>query len=161
MHSSTSIHAAHLRPMTHFDAQQADIDLLNAFLCRERSAREAYGVLLEASSDEEIRRALARLRNSHQERINELEGRIRALGGIPRAQSSLWRTLLRAREQSAGRLNKGTVIFTLEDYSSRILRAYRRSLTDLSPESRKFIERKILPESQIVHQSVISLQKAL
>ena len=147
--------------MTHYNPPQADIDLLNAFLCRERSARQAYGVLLEASSDEQMCRALSRLRNSHQERIDELERRIRALGGIPRPQSSLWRTLLRARKESAGTLDKGTVIFTLEDYSSRILRAYRRSLTDLSPESRKFIERKILPESQLAHRSVASLQAAL
>ncbi len=147
--------------MTRFNPRQTDIDILNAFLCRERSALEAYGVLLEASSDKQIRRALARLRNSHRERINELDRRIRALGGIPRAQSNVWRTLRRARKESAGSLNNGTVIFALKEYSGRLLGAYRRSLTDLSPETRNFIESKILPQSQLVHQSVVSLQVAV
>ena len=147
--------------MTHFNPRQTDIDLLNAFLFRERGAHEAYGVLLEASSNEQIRRALARLRDSHQERINQLDRRIRALGGIPRAQSNVWRTLRRARKESPGSINNDTVIFALKEYSGRLLRAYRRSLTDLSPETRKFIESKILPQSQLVHQSLVSLQVAV
>jgi hypothetical protein len=143
--------------MTRLNTRQADLDLLNAFLCRERSTRDAYGVLLEASSDKHIRGALTRLRNLQQERINELERRIQALGGMPRAQSSGWRTLSRITRESTGRLDNETVVFALQEYSRRILGTYRRSLTDLSPETRRFIERKILPESQLAHQSVASL----
>lgn len=147
--------------MTHFDPRQADIDLLNAFLCREHSAHETYGMLLGACSNEQICRAIARLRNSQQERIDELERRIQALAGVPLARLTVWRTLSRVRKDSDGRLSNAIVIFALEEYSRRMLRAYRRSLADLSPETRKFIERNILPQSQLVHRSVVSLEAAL
>jgi hypothetical protein len=41
-----------------------------------------------------------------------------------------------------------------------MLRAYRRGLAELSPEARRFIERKILPQSQLAHESVASLKSA-
>jgi len=145
-------------PLNRFDPAQPDIDLLNAFLCRERAAHEAYQVLLEGSSDRQIRGALARLRRANEARIGELERCIRALGGTPRPQSSVWRTLSRVRKDSTGRLSNDTVVFALQEYSRRLLRAYRRGLTDLSPEARQFIERKILPQSQLAHESVASLK---
>jgi hypothetical protein len=53
------------------------------------------------------------------------------------------------------------MILALEQYSSRTLRAYRNSLRVLSPETRSFIVREILPERQQEHSSVVSLQEAV
>ena len=145
-------------PLNRVDPSQRDIDLLNAFLCRERAAHEAYQVLLESSSDRQIRGALTRLRRANEARIEELKRCIRALGGTPRRQSSAWRTLSRVRKDSSGRLSNDTVVFALQEYSGRMLRAYRRGLTDLSPKARRFIEREILPQSQSAHESVASLK---
>jgi len=145
-------------PLNRFDPPQRDIDLLNAFLCRERAAYEAYQVLLQGSSDKQIRGALTRLRHANEARIEQLNRCIRALGGTPRPQSSAWRTLSRVRKDSAGRLSNDTVVFALQEYSGRMLRAYRRGLTELSPEARQFIEREILPQSQLAHESVASLK---
>lgn len=147
--------------MTGPRARTSDIELLNVFLCRERSSYEAYSVCLDSVSDLQISHALTRLRDAHQERVRALDRYIRSLGGQPRAQSSMWRALSRAIEERPGRLDRRTVMLALEQYSSRTLRAYRSSLKDLSSEARSFVVREILPERQREHDSVVSLQQAV
>jgi hypothetical protein len=146
--------------MTALDTHQRDIELLNVFLCRERSAYETYGYCLRAISDPVIHRALARLQTTHRQRVREIDRHTRALGGVPRAHSSIWTTLSRVIEASDGTIDESTMMSALQEYSSRMLRAYRSSLRDLSPETRAFIEERILPTSQVVHDSVVSLEGA-
>jgi len=147
--------------MTCSEPRTDDIELLNVFLSRERSAYEAYALCLESICDLQLSLALTRLRNCHSARVQALDQYIRTLGGLPREHSSMWRILSRATHERPGSLDRRTMILALEQYSSRTLRAYRNSLRVLSPETRSFIVREILPERQQEHSSVVSLQEAV
>mgnify|MGYP001553549103 CR=1 FL=1 len=140
------------------EQRNTDVERLNIFLHRERSAFEAYQICIERVDDPQICRALTRLRATHQGRVRELDRRIRALGGTPCAHSRPWKRLAILIERNSSRGPDGRVVVdALRDLSARVLRGYRESLSDLSPETHRFIAHEIIPDRQREHEAVVSL----
>lgn len=140
------------------EQRNTDVECLNAFLHRERSAFEAYQTCIERVDDPQVCRALIRLRTRHQGRVRKLDMRIRALGGTPCSQSRPWKRLATLIERDSSRGPEGRVVAeALRDLSERVLRGYRESLSDLSPETYRFIVHEIIPDRQREHEAVVSL----
>ena len=151
-----------MKIITPTQRRDTDVDYLNTFLYRERSAFEAYQKCIERVNDPQVCRALTRLRAKHQGRVRKLDRRVRALGGTPCSESRPWRRLAALMEHSeSSRPDESVVIAALQELSERILRGYRESLSDLSSETYRFIVNEIIPDRQREHEAVESLSSGV
>ena len=139
-------------------AEEASIQTLMAFLHEELAAVAGYQRALprfaDADDAEELRACLA----SHERRIAMLEQRIRFLGGDPHEQDEDVAGDEVSRAAPAG---DDAAIAALEASEDRGLKHYLDDVCKLDRETRKQIEREVLPEQVRTHDSLSDLKLGL
>lgn len=131
-----------------------DIKQLNSFLRGELSAVETYRQVLEKAEDMTVRQQIEPGLNSHSRRALLLGDKIRALGGEPSKDSGVWGTFAKAVEGGAKAFGLSAAISVLEEGEDHGLSDYRADLSELSPASRAFVVRELLPEQQKTHDAM-------
>ena len=129
---------------------EKSIDQLNSFLRGEMSACETYRQALEKLTDSPFRNELTQCLASHEQRVQELKGRVLALGGKPSEGSGPWGAFAKAVEGGAKAFGVKAAIAALEEGEDHGLNDYRRDLEELDPESRQLVTR-LLAEQERTH----------
>lgn len=146
--------------MTH-NALSDDIKQLNSFLRGEISAMETYTQALDNLDHQEHPQAAQVLRqnlSSHETRVSELRAEITRLGGDPEEGSGAWGTFAKAIEGGAAIFGDSAAVSALEDGEDHGLNDYRGDLEDLSPATRQFVAKRLLPEQTKTHRAVSQLK---
>jgi demethoxyubiquinone hydroxylase (CLK1/Coq7/Cat5 family) len=141
---------------------ELSINTLNSFLRGEIAAVETYRQALKqmAGSDksDELRDCL----RSHEKRVATLRQQILNLGGHPAESSGAWGTFSRLFEGAAAfAMGDNAAIAVLEEGEDHGLKLYLEDVAKLDRESRKVVEREILPEQMRTHDSLSDLKLTL
>jgi uncharacterized protein (TIGR02284 family) len=131
---------------------QATIEQLNSFLRGEMSAVETYSQAIEKMSDEpSLRAPLSECQRSHEQRVQILMEEIRRFGGTPEKSSGAWGSFAKLVEGGSKVFGKKAALAALEEGEDHGRNDYQRDLDDLSPEARRLVETKLLPEQLKTH----------
>jgi len=137
-----------------------DVKHLNSFLRGEISAVETYNqAIKKLGSEPSISSKLEGARNSHQQRVEVLREEISRLGGEPAQGSGVWGAFARLTEGGAQVLGKQAAIAALEEGEDHGRDDYKRDIEDLSPEGRRLVQSKLLPEQLRTHDTLSQLKK--
>jgi len=140
--------------------KSGDVRHLNSFLRGEISAVETYNqAIKKLGAEPSLSSKLEGVRNSHQQRAELLKAEISRLGGEPAEGSGVWGGFAKLTEGGAQMMGKQAAIAALEQGEDHGRDDYRRDLGELSPESRKLVETRILPEQLRTHETVSQLKK--
>lgn len=138
-----------------------DITQLNSFLRGELSAVETYDqAIAKLGDDPAVRGKLDNCRTSHQLRATLLREEIRRRGGEPAEGSGPWGAFAQLVEGGAKLFGKKAALAALEQGEDHGREDYRAELDDLSPELRRFVEGKLLPEQLRTHDALSGLARA-
>lgn len=138
-----------------------DITQLNSFLRGELSAVETYDqAIAKLGDDPAVRGKLDNCRTSHQLRATLLREEIRRRGGEPAEGSGPWGAFAQLVEGGAKLFGKKAALAALEQGEDHGREDYRVELDDLSPELRRFVEGKLLPEQLRTHDALSGLARA-
>jgi uncharacterized protein (TIGR02284 family) len=138
-----------------------DIDQLNDFLRRERSAVETYDRCISKVGDPELADKLETLRDSHQLRVALLEARIRELGGTPSEDAGVWGSYAELVEGSASLFPMPAALAALAEGEDHGQNVYQNELDELSPESRSFVQTQLLAEQLHTLETMSEIKKAV
>lgn len=142
------------------DSDKNDIDHLNSFLRGELSAVETYDQAIEKLSDEPlIRPTLEECKLSHLQRVTELKGEIKRLGGSPADGAGVWGGFAKLVEGGAKVFGKGAAVSALEEGEDHGLNDYRRDRDELTPAARRFVDQRLIPAQQKTHDQLSRLQE--
>jgi hypothetical protein len=141
------------------------VETLNSFLRDEIAAVEAYKQAMQrlgwSDSADELNACLL----SHQRRVATLRDQILQLGGSPARTSGAWGAFhgLFGGVEAAGAVAEGdaATISALEEGEDHGLKLYLDDVSKLDQESRKRIEREVLPEQIRTHDSLSDLRLTL
>jgi hypothetical protein len=137
-----------------------DVKHLNSFLRGEISAVETYNqALRKLGAEPGLSSKLEGARNSHQQRVEVLREEISRLGGEPAEGSGVWGAFARLAEGGAKALGQQAAIAALEEGEDHGRDDYKRDLENLSPEGRRLVESKLLPEQLRTHDTLSTLKK--
>jgi hypothetical protein len=143
------------------EATKDDITQLNSFLRGELSAVETYDqAIAKLGDDPAVRGKLDNCRTSHQLRATLLREEIRRRGGEPAEGSGPWGAFAQLVEGGAKLFGKKAALAALEQGEDHGREDYRAELDDLSPELRRFVEGKLLPEQLRTHDALSGLARA-
>ena len=143
------------------EATKDDITQLNSFLRGELSAVETYDqAIAKLGDDPAVRGKLDNCRTSHQLRATLLREEIRRRGGEPAEGSVPWGAFALLVEGGAKLFGKEAALAALEQGEDHGREDYRAELDDLSPELRRFVEGKLLPEQLRTHDALSGLARA-
>ena len=145
--------------------RESSIETQNSFLRGETAAVETYKEALRrlggSQNEEELRACLA----SHERRVEVLREQIVELGGEPAQTSGPWGAFARLVEGGAavhdGILADAAAIGALEEGEDYGLKQYLDDVGKLDRETRKRVEREVLPEQVRTHDSLSDLKLAL
>lgn len=133
------------------------IEQLNVFLRGEISAVETYRIARDKVSVVGPQGEIDQCLRSHDERVQSLTARIRAIGGEPARSSGAWGALAKVLESGAALVSEGAAINVLEEGEDHGLREYRAALAKegtLDDETRSYT-RELL-EKQLQSHAVMS-----
>jgi len=139
---------------------EQSIQTLNSFLRGEISAVETYREALARLASHDKEQALRACLASHERRVEVLRGQIRGLGGEPVAAAREPGPFARLGEGSAVLLDSD-VVSLLEEGEDQGLELYLEDVGKLDHETRKQIERDILPEQIWTHDWMSELKLTL
>jgi hypothetical protein len=142
-------------------SREQSIDTLNAFLRDEMDAVETYRHALWCLASGDNLARLAACLASHERRVESLRGWIEALGGRPVADAALWESFARLFHSGGGALGDEAAIAALEEGEDHGLKLYLDDVCKLDRETRRQIERDVLPEQIRTHDSLSDLKLAL
>jgi hypothetical protein len=141
---------------------KSDIAHLNSFLRGEISAVETYSQAIEKLADEpSIHGKLADCRASHEQRARLLREEIARRGGEPAEGSGAWGSFAQLVEGGAKVFGKKAAIAALEEGEDHGRDDYRAELDELSPDVRRLVEAKLLPEQLRTHEVLSHLKHAM
>ena len=136
-----------------------DVDQLNSFLRGEVSAVETYSQAIDKLSDEPaIRAKLAACRQSHAQRVDLLRAEIERRGGTPVEGSGAWGSFAKLVEGGAKMFGRKAAIAALEEGEDHGRDDYRSELDGLSPDLRRLVETRLLPEQMQTHDILSNLK---
>lgn len=139
-----------------------DLDQLNSFLRGEISAVETYDQAIEKLQEEPtLGSTLANCRSSHQERVELLRDEIRRRGGEPSEGSGAWGAFAQLVEGGAKVFGKKAAINALEEGEDHGRDDYKSDLDELTPDVRRLVESRLLPEQIRTHDAMSALKHAL
>ena len=138
-----------------------DIEQLNSFLRGELAAIETYDQVLGKVESPVVRTELNENRASHARRVQLLAAMVRQLGGEPDRYSGAWGALARAVQGGAKLFGLSTAIAVLEEGEDHGLRDYTHDLERLTPDTRDFVTRRIVPEQRATHDHLASLKEEI
>ena len=140
--------------------KNADVNQLNSFLRGEISAVETYNqAIKKLGSEPSVSSKLEGARNSHQQRAELLRTEITRLGGEPAQGSGVWGSFAKLTEGGAQLMGKQAALAALEQGEDHGRDDYQRELNSLSPETRKLVETRILPEQVRTHDTLSELKR--
>ncbi len=125
-----------------------DLEQLNSFLRGELSAVESYQRCLERFGDSSTAAEFRDLKDSHETRVRLLAERIARLGGKPATGSGAWGGVVKWIEKGAARLGDRALGDALERGERHGQADYLRDMRRLSPDTRRFVADRVLPEQQ-------------
>ena len=129
-----------------------DVNQLNSFLRGELSAVETYNQAIDKLSNEpSVRATLSDNRTSHQERAAILREEITRRGGDPADGSGAWGAFAQLVEGGAKMFGKQAAIAALEQGEGHGRDDYKREIPNLSPDVRRIVESRLLPEQLRTH----------
>lgn len=138
-----------------------DITQLNSFLRGELSAVETYDqAIAKLGDDPAVRGKLENCRTSHQLRATLLCEEILRRGGEPAEGSGPWGAFAQIVEGGAKLFGKKAALAALEQGEDHGRDDYKAELEELSPELRRFVENKLLPEQLRTHDALAGLARA-
>jgi bacterioferritin (cytochrome b1) len=137
------------------------IDTLNSLLRDELAAVESYDVALHDRSAFSGKTELSRCQRSHEVRADILRDKIVSLGGQPATTSGLTGKWSKLVETGAAAIGDDLAIRVLEQGEDHVLRDYRRSVSNVDPDVREFLERLIVPEEENTHRAMSDLKQRL
>lgn len=139
-----------------------NIDQLNSFLRGELSAVETYRIALEKLERGSVNRTqLEACMSSHQRRVEKLNSRVQALGGVPADSSGAWGSLTTAIESTAAAMSEKIAIAALESGEDHGLADYRRDADKLTADVRSMVTTELLPAQEDTHARMSQLKKSL
>lgn len=142
-------------------ATKDDITQLNSFLRGELSAVETYDqAIAKLGDDPMVHGKLENCRTSHQLRATLLREEILRRGGEPAEGSGPWGAFAQIVEGGAKLFGKKAALAALEQGEDHGRDDYKAELEDLSPELRRFVEAKLLPEQLRTHDALSGLARA-
>lgn len=140
--------------------KSGDVKQLNSFLRGEISAVETYNqAIKKLSAEPQLSSKLEGARNSHQQRVELLRSEITRLGGEPAEGSGVWGSFAKLTEGGAQMMGQKSAIAALEQGEDHGRDDYRRELDGLSPETRRMVETRILPEQMRTHDTMSELKR--
>jgi hypothetical protein len=142
-------------------SREQSIQTLNSFLRGEISAVETYKQALSRLHGNENEPELQACLASHQRRVESLRRQITGLGGEASESSGPWGAFARLFEGSAAALGEAAAIAALEEGEDHGLKQYLEDVGKLDRETRKLVEREILPEQVRTHDSLSDLKLSL
>lgn len=140
-------------------ATRTDIDHLNSFLRGERSALETYSQVMERADGIVVTTALAQGRDSHAQRVRQLEEKIESLGGQPAMDSGVWGAFAKTVQAGAKLFGVSAAVAVLEEGEDHGLKSYTEGLQELSPACQSFVLNSLFPEQRKTHEMLASLQQ--
>ena len=139
---------------------ERDIDQLNSFLRGELAAVETYTQAMEKLSSPRMATEFAELQHSHRRRAQKLSERIRAMGGNPAEGSGMWGSFAKLVEGGAKVFGESAAIAALEEGEDHGRDDYRSDIDELTPATRAFVTKEIIPEQELTHQILSGLKRA-
>jgi hypothetical protein len=144
------------------NGNKSDLEHLNSFLRGEISAVETYDQAIEKLADEpSLKNKLADCRSSHEHRVALLRDEISRRGGEPAEDSGAWGSFAQLVEGGAKVFGKKAAIAALEEGEDHGRDDYRSELDELSPDVRRLVEGRLLPEQLRTHQVLSDLKHAM
>lgn len=138
-----------------------DITQLNSFLRGELSAVETYDqAIAKLGDDPAVAGKLESCRGSHQSRATLLSAEILRRGGEPAEGSGPWGAFAQLVEGGAKLFGKKAALSALEQGEDHGRDDYKAELEGSSPELRRFVEAKLLPEQLRTHDALSGLARA-
>jgi demethoxyubiquinone hydroxylase (CLK1/Coq7/Cat5 family) len=137
------------------------IETLNSFLRGELTAVASYRAALARVRAPENQAELEACLASHERRVEALRRQVRALGGEPAESAGAFGAFARLLEAGAAAVGDEAAIALLEEGEDRGLQLYLDDVCKLDRETRKQIEREVLPEQVRTHDSLSDLKLAL
>jgi len=138
-----------------------DVTQLNSFLRGELSAVETYDQAIHKLGDDPaVSGKLENCRTSHQLRVTLLREEIRRRGGQPSEGSGPWGAFAQLVEGGAKLFGKKAALAALEEGEDHGRDDYKAELEDMSPDLRRFVEAKLLPEQLRTHDVLSGLARA-
>ncbi|MGE0787185.1 MAG: DUF2383 domain-containing protein [Sandaracinaceae bacterium] len=142
-----------------YELQHSDVDQLCSFARGELSAVETYAQAIQKLSENPaVVSTLLKLQRSHHDRAQELRRYVIDLGGEPPESSGPWGSFAKLVEKGATLIGEKAAISALEEGEDHGLADYRRDLPQLSPQVRRYVEERILPEQQRSHHALSQLR---
>jgi hypothetical protein len=137
------------------------IDTLNAFLRDEVAAVAAYEQALRRLGWSERTEELNACLRSHRKRVATLREQILQLGGLPTQSSGAWGAFTTLLDGAPASDDDRETISALEEGEDHGLKLYLDDVWKLDQESRKLIEREVLPEQMRTQDSLSDLRLTL
>jgi len=138
-----------------------DVTQLNSFLRGELAAVETYDqAIAKLAEDPAVSSKLESCRTSHQLRATLLREEIRRRGGQPSEGSGPWGAFAQLVEGGAKLFGKKAALAALEEGEDHGRDDYKAELEGLSPDLRRFVEAKLLPEQLRTHDALSGLARA-
>jgi hypothetical protein len=137
---------------------ELSINTLNSFLRDEIAAVEIYRQALRRLQSEESIDEVRACMRSHEKRVATLSLQVRQLGGAPAQRPTVWDAFAGLLDPEALGTNDGAAIAALEETEDHGLKLYLDDVSKLDRESRKLIEREVLPEQMRTHDSLSDLK---
>jgi len=135
-----------------------ELEVLDRLLRGELAAIETYDLCLDRIEEEDTKRTLSSLRNSHSLRSEQIHNHIALLGGEPSESSGAWGALAKVLEGGASRLSTNLALEALEAGERHGIREYL-DVDDLEPETRAFVRDHLRPEQERTHAALSELRR--
>ena len=136
-----------------------NVEKLEECFRRELSAVETYELAMKGVTHVGIHHTLQEILASHLRRTGQLRVAIGALGGDAPSSSGVWGAFARAVQSGANLLGDRAAISSLVDGEDRELAVYTGDLGECSAETRRIVEREMLPQQRHTHELAHSLKK--
>lgn len=140
---------------------EEDIKQLNSFLRGELSAVETYDQAIEKVEDVSVQSVLRDNRACHVRRTEALQLFVKQLGGEPAEGSGIWGGFAKVVEGGAKVFGSSAAVAALEEGEDHGLADYRRDLSTLSANSRRFVTEKLLPAQTRTHDALAQVKSML
>ncbi len=138
-----------------------DIDQLNSFLRGELSAVETYEQAIHKVDDPIVKQALGRIQASHRERVTKLQSQIASVGGTPATDSGPWGSFAKLVEGGAKTFGEKAALEALMQGEDHGRRDYETDLDDLTPPTRAWLQREIIPAQLATNDALARIQSRI
>jgi hypothetical protein len=135
------------------------LDRLGSLCAMEASAIRSYENALAAPQMRSYRHALRALRDSHEERQQLLDERLRLAGGQAAGTLGIGDSLVSFMEDMGVALGASAAFKAFDRGEAHFESEYKKAMAELDSESRTFLEREILPRQISSHALISTIRR--